>query len=119
MYFNHAAQGGIPTLRASFLGAMSLLSTIRRKSSVTGAGTVSGTIPNKAKKLVMQEWPRVLECQPDLFSIAWSNSAARSNSVKKAFGIGVNENPADNETFMKVWPSVQDFFHKLVRTYFL
>ncbi|PIO73009.1 hypothetical protein TELCIR_05034 [Teladorsagia circumcincta] len=96
-------------------GVMSLFSTIRGKKGVTGIGSAAvGPIANKTKKLVIQEWPRMLEHQPNLFGIVWISSATRSNSIKKTFGIGANENPEDNEAFMKIWPTVQQFFHKLV-----
>uniref|UniRef100_A0A7I4Y3S0 GLOBIN domain-containing protein n=1 Tax=Haemonchus contortus TaxID=6289 RepID=A0A7I4Y3S0_HAECO len=96
---------------------MSLFSTIRGKKGVPGIGTVAvGPIASKTKKLVIQEWPKMLEHQPNLFGIVWSSSACRSNSMKKTFGLGDNENPADNEAFMKIWPTVQEFFHKLIVT---
>ncbi|KAK6021727.1 hypothetical protein OSTOST_12595, partial [Ostertagia ostertagi] len=76
---------------------MSLFSTIRGKKGVTGIGSAAvGPIASKTKKLVIQEWPRMLEHQPNLFGIVWSASATRSNSIKKTFGIGANENPEDN-----------------------
>ncbi|VDO65982.1 unnamed protein product [Haemonchus placei] len=76
---------------------MSLFSTIRGKKGVPGIGTVAvGPIASKTKKLVIQEWPNF--------------------PFQKTFGLGDNENPADNEAFMKIWPTVQEFFHKLIVT---
>ncbi|KAK5972771.1 GLOBIN domain-containing protein [Trichostrongylus colubriformis] len=94
---------------------MSLFSTIRgRKGAPVIGSTAVGPIASRSKNLVIQEWPRMLENQPNLFSIAWTASASRSNSIKKTFGMGQNENPSENESFMKIWPAVQDFFHKLI-----
>uniref|UniRef100_A0A0K0DES5 GLOBIN domain-containing protein n=1 Tax=Angiostrongylus cantonensis TaxID=6313 RepID=A0A0K0DES5_ANGCA len=62
---------------------MGLLSTIRGKRDTRVIGsTAVGPIANRDKKLVIQEWPRLLEQQPHLFQIVWNASSARSNSIK-------------------------------------
>ncbi|EYC08359.1 hypothetical protein Y032_0066g3721 [Ancylostoma ceylanicum] len=94
---------------------MGFLSTIRGKRDIPVIGsTAVGPIANKSKKLVIAEWPRLLEHEPNLFKIVWSSSAARSTSIKQAFGITDNESPLENESFMKLSPTIQAFFYKLV-----
>ncbi|KAJ1371494.1 hypothetical protein KIN20_033459 [Parelaphostrongylus tenuis] len=94
---------------------MGLLSTIRGKRDTPAIGsTAVGPIASKDKKLVIQEWPRLLEHQPNLFQIAWTASAARSNSIKKAFGIGDEESPQDNTSFMKLSETIAAFFEEIV-----
>lgn len=96
---------------------MGLLSTIRGKRDVPVIGSTEVVpIGSKNKKLVIQEWPRMLEHQPDLFRIVWTASAARSTSIKMAFGIGDNESPLDSEAFMNLSSTIQAFFYKLVIT---
>ncbi|CAI4226396.1 unnamed protein product [Auanema sp. JU1783] len=97
---------------------MGLLSTIRgnKKDFILGA-TDAGPIGAKNKKMVIQEWPRLLEQHPELFRNVWIQSATRSNSIKKAFGISDDENPVDNPTFINLSKTIQAFFYKLIITY--
>ncbi|KAK6732500.1 hypothetical protein RB195_016713 [Necator americanus] len=94
---------------------MGLLSTIRGKRDTPVIGSTEvGPIPNKTKKLVIQEWPRLLERQPNLFAVVWNASAARSTSIKKSFGIADNESPQNNESFMNLSTTIQAFFYKII-----
>ncbi|CAI5443157.1 unnamed protein product [Caenorhabditis angaria] len=100
---------------------MGLLSTIRgKKDSSVGSGIGSaqvGPLNAKTKKLVIQEWPAVLAQSPDLFQEIWLKSATRSTSIKKAFGIGDNENPMQNASFLGLSATIQAYFYKLIITY--
>ncbi|CAJ0608325.1 unnamed protein product [Cylicocyclus nassatus] len=94
---------------------MGLLSTIRGKKDVPVIGSPAvGPIASKSKKLVIQEWPRLLEREPNLFINVWNASAARSTSIKQAFGIADNENPEDNKAFVNLAATIQKFFYRLV-----
>ncbi|VDM64626.1 unnamed protein product [Angiostrongylus costaricensis] len=96
---------------------MGLLSTIRGKRDAPVIGSTNvGPIANRDKKLVIQEWPRLLEQQPHLFQIVWNASSTRSNSIKKAFGIGDDESPQENAVFMRLSETIAAFFEKIVIT---
>ncbi|KJH49379.1 hypothetical protein DICVIV_04462 [Dictyocaulus viviparus] len=58
---------------------------------------------------------RLLGHQPNLFKIVWNASSARSNSIKKAFGIGDNEIPEENDSFMRLSETIEAFFYKIKR----
>ncbi|CAL2032387.1 unnamed protein product [Caenorhabditis brenneri] len=100
---------------------MGLLSTIRgKKEAVIGSGIGSaqvGPLNTKTKKLVIQEWPRVLAQCPELFTEIWHKSATRSTSIKLAFGIAENESPMQNAAFLGLSSTIQAFFYKLIITY--
>ncbi|VDN22675.1 unnamed protein product [Cylicostephanus goldi] len=90
---------------------MGLLSTIRGKKDVPVIGSPAvGPIASKSKKLVIQEWPRLLEREPSLFINVWNASAARSTSIKATD----NEDPADNKAFANLASTIQKFFQKLI-----
>uniref|UniRef100_A0A1I7XTH8 GLOBIN domain-containing protein n=1 Tax=Heterorhabditis bacteriophora TaxID=37862 RepID=A0A1I7XTH8_HETBA len=93
---------------------MGLLSTIRGKKELPVIGSTEvGPIANKSKKMVIQEWPRLLDHQPNLFKMVWLQSANRSNSIKKAFGIGDNESPESSKSFINLSTTIEAFFYKL------
>ncbi|EGT52678.1 hypothetical protein CAEBREN_29467 [Caenorhabditis brenneri] len=96
---------------------MGLLSTIRgKKEAVIGSGIGSaqvGPLNTKTKKLVIQEWPRVLAHCPELFTEIWHISATRSTSIKLAFGIAENESPMHNAAFLGLSSTFQAFFYIL------
>ncbi|EFO27784.1 hypothetical protein LOAG_00698 [Loa loa] len=65
-------------------------------------------------KLLVDNWPKLKEKNPDLFRRAWIKSARMSVNVKKATGLRDDEDPETNGRFVSLSPLIEDFVDKLI-----
>ncbi|KAL3994293.1 hypothetical protein ACH3XW_21135 [Acanthocheilonema viteae] len=71
-------------------------------------------LTKEENKLLVDNWLKLKEKNPDLFLRAWIKSARMSVNIKKATGLREDEDPETNERFISLSPYIEDFVDKLI-----
>uniref|UniRef100_A0A914W3W3 Globin family profile domain-containing protein n=1 Tax=Plectus sambesii TaxID=2011161 RepID=A0A914W3W3_9BILA len=70
----------------------------------------------KEKRLLQQEWPRLLAYNPNIFRNAWMKTVHRSSSIKRTLGIVTDEEAPRNRCLIRLSTVVESFFSRIVAT---